>query len=287
MMNKRSNRLVAWLLTLVMIFNIAPTTVFAEVGSGNYTGPSFAVVETLSDASVPNKSVSDGYTIKYIIKKEYTYTGENLVIREETRTEGNPSQEEPVTITGCSNADKNNATWDEDNRVLYFYPVPNTATVELRYMLIFTKANGELDIRTFQQIGNGEAGLGSRNGEFETVEFKHFNGDTDNIVIDTYQGVTIKQIFPFNIPVSYTQRDTVEKTSFGRDYSIEYYGHNAGIANWRNTTIGDIVRSDIIPWSYGQDQISLYFLVKAADDTSIFHNVKFVNYNDELLYETR
>ena len=277
-MNKSTSRLIALLLTAVMIFNIAPVAAFAD-GQEEIKSPGLIYDEStgypeagsLSGGTPPGGTQSE-FTVRYVIKGEYTYNGKNLVYDSDTVTNADPSTYSPKSIDGCS-IDGSTRTWNDG--VLTFYVVPNTCSVELRYMLIFEDANGNLDIRTFQQIGNGEAGLGKdENGQFETVEFKHFNGETDNIVLTQYNGVDIKQILPFNVPKSYTERDEIVQTSWGRDYKIEYYGHNAGVADWRNTKLNDIVRNDIIPWAYGQSQISLYFRVRAAEDTSDSNNEK-------------
>ena len=53
MKNKRSSRLIAWLLTLVMVLNMSPMTAVAETGSGLYTGPAYETVATLSSDPVP------------------------------------------------------------------------------------------------------------------------------------------------------------------------------------------------------------------------------------------
>ena len=285
MMNKRSARLIAWLLTLMMVLNIVPMSALA-VSSERYYGPELQTLGELSSGSVPNQTISD-YKVQYVIKGEYTYDGNHLIIKTENGKKGNPSQEEPEQTPGCSTADKNTATWDEVNRVLTFYPVPNTCSVELRYMLIFTDASGNLVTRTFQQIGNGEAGLGKdENGQFETIEFKKFNGGTDSVVLTTINDVSIKQILPFDVPLRYIQLDSIEQTTWGRDYTIEYYGSSSGLTTGQNTPIENINRSETIHWA-GESEICLFFLVGAANEESVYHTVQFVNYDGTLLYETK
>lgn len=145
MMSKRSSRVIAWLLALVMILNISPLSVLAEVIPQQDpenditmtldTGLDAHVLEVLSTGSALNETRT--YTVQYVIKGEYTYTGENLILDEYTRTvtNGNPSSEQPGSITGCS-LDFNNKSWDEATNTLTFYAVPDTNTIELRYMLI-------------------------------------------------------------------------------------------------------------------------------------------------------
>ena len=290
-MNKRTSRLIAMLLTAIMLFNIAPTAAFAE-GSEEIQSPGLIVDDSsgfpeaaqLSEGPVPGGTQSE-FTVRYVIRGEYTYNQKDLVYDSFTVYNADPSTYPVKSITGA-NVDGNNRTWSDG--VLTFYVVPNTCTVELRYMLIFEDANGNLDVRTFQQIGNHEAGLGqNEQGEFETLEFKHFNGDSDNIILQQYNGVDIKQILPFTVPTSYIERNEIVETSWGREYKIEYYGHNAGVDNWQNTQLGDIIQSETIPWTYGQSQISLYFRVKAADDTSGYYTVSFVNYDGTELYKIK
>ena len=86
MMNKRSSRLIAWLLTLVMMLNIAPIPASAGVESSNWTGPVYPVLENLSSTPVPNQGISD-YTVQYVIKKEYTYDGKNCPVEKSWKSE--------------------------------------------------------------------------------------------------------------------------------------------------------------------------------------------------------
>ena len=194
-MNKSSSKLMALLLVVIMMFNIMPVTAFAYDSPGLVTDPGtgYAILPEL-DTGTPPSGSRTGFTVRYVLKKEYTYNNQNLVVLTREAQSGNPAEYSPETITGCGTS-KESHTWDEESKTLTFYPVPNTCTIELRYMLIFEKANGELDIRTFQQIGNGEAGLVQHaDGSFETIEFKKFNGGTDQIVISNLLVHTIQQL---------------------------------------------------------------------------------------------
>ena len=73
MMNKRSSRLIAWLLTMMMIFNIAPTSAFAGAQSGGWETPSYAVtdISTYRDDGAPNEN-NRSFTVKYVVSGQYT-----------------------------------------------------------------------------------------------------------------------------------------------------------------------------------------------------------------------
>ena len=118
MMNKRSSRLIAWLLTLVMVLNIAPMTALADdspVRSNTYKGPTYAVLETESSEPVPDQTI-DSYTVQYVIKGEYTYDGKSIVVKSYPGKAGNPSKESCEDTTGCSNPGTSTATWDSATR---------------------------------------------------------------------------------------------------------------------------------------------------------------------------
>ena len=71
-MNKRSSRLVAWLLTLVMVLNMSPISAFATPKSNEVKGPTYPIIDTLSNDPVPTEKVAGGYTVQYVVKAEYT-----------------------------------------------------------------------------------------------------------------------------------------------------------------------------------------------------------------------
>ena len=303
MKSKRSSRLIAWLLTLVMILNIMPMSAVAEVKSNQITGPTYPVLETLGTGAVPNEPIS-GYTIQYIITGDYTYDGSNIVIREEPGTKENPSQEEPVTIAGCENAQKNTAKWDETNKILQFFPVPNTQSVELRYELVFENTDGSLDIRTFQIMQNGEGKLiwdKTVNPEVkESLEFKEFlkavYGQTggDYYTLSSINGVSIKQILPFVLPSDYTTdiNNFPVTSSFtdnreGRAFTITYMGHDDGRGLEGNINI-DEINPNQFTWN-GQSKVCLYYRLRALEDdpNATYYTITWLNDDNSELAKTR
>lgn len=137
MKNKRSFRLIAWMLTMVMIFNILPVSAFAvdDAVSNTDQSPdlgteySYLIVGNLDTETPENKS-GQAFTVKYVIKGEYTYSGNNLLLSQYTKkvTNDNPATISPDSITGCS-VDGNSRQWDASEKVLYFYPVPDRKSV--------------------------------------------------------------------------------------------------------------------------------------------------------------
>ena len=137
-MNKRSSRLAAWLMTLLMIINIIPTSAFASVVD-DYTGPETRVLETLSAGTPPNED-NKTFDVQYVIEGKYTYNGQNLVLTQYGKTDqkGNPSTYAPATIPECNG--NMSRTWEEG--MLTFHVQPNEGvSIHIRYLAIYTAAN--------------------------------------------------------------------------------------------------------------------------------------------------
>lgn len=122
MMNKRSSRLIAWLLTLVMVLNMSPVSAFAGVESGEWPGPKYSKVNINSfvdDGNAPTHDI-DSFTAKYVVSGEYTSTGEYYLLEDYTRTvtNKNPSayQEKPGNLS--ANFEVRGRRWDDTNKVL-------------------------------------------------------------------------------------------------------------------------------------------------------------------------
>ena len=299
MMNKSGSRLVAMLLALMMILNIAPVSAFAQedpVGSNYVAGP--------EAGTVPNKEVSS-FTIQYVIKGQYTYNGVDTVLSDYTKTNqsGNPSTVQPGSVTGCS-VDGNTRGWDGKTKTLTFFPVPNTATVELRYELVFENSDGSLGIRTFQIMQNAEGSLiwekhndGTQDVK-ESLEFKEFlkaiygQESGDFYTLGQINGVDIKQILPFVLPKQYTTgvNNFVVTSSFsdnspGREFTISYMGHDNGQGLEGNINISDI-NSQPFTWN-GQSKVCLYYRLKAADDSGAnYYTITWMN-GDTKIGETK
>jgi hypothetical protein len=85
MMNKSGSRLIAWLLALVMILNIAPVTAFAAE-SETYT-PTIANGEIISQtdfggSNIPNDANNKiAFTIQYVVQGKYLSTGQNILLK--------------------------------------------------------------------------------------------------------------------------------------------------------------------------------------------------------------
>ena len=86
MMNKRASRLIALLLSAIMVINIAPVTAIAE-GQEEIKSPGLVYDETtgypeagtLSGGAAPSGTM-DEFTVQYVIKSDYTYSKKNLVL---------------------------------------------------------------------------------------------------------------------------------------------------------------------------------------------------------------
>ena len=80
MMNKRSTRLVAWLLTLVMVLNIFPVSAFAGDNGSNVE------YESLDSPPMGQRLTpsEDQYVVRYVVEGEYTYDGKDVFIENDT-----------------------------------------------------------------------------------------------------------------------------------------------------------------------------------------------------------
>ena len=276
MMNKRSSRLIAWLLTLVMVLNMSPVSAFAGIKSNELQGPDYPVLATLSTGSVPTGDYDD-FTVQYVIKGDYTYDGNNLILYKVEHVTGKPSEAPMDSVDKCSGPDRNTATWDEATKTLSFYPVPNTASLELRYDLVIPKGDGTYEYRTFQILQNGEGGLRKDDTVQEALEVKDclaaINGTGgDNIVLRKINGVDIKQVLPFTLPDDYTHPinkytvssvNTLNNNTHYKDYTISYIGHNNGSGS-ETIDFNSIVKTQF-KWT-GQGQVVLYYLLEAEGD---------------------
>ena len=181
MKNKSSFRLVAWLVALVMILNMMPLTAFAVDKPSN---PAFSpdigkelgytIIGNLPEETPPDRSVGD-FTIKYVIQGEYTYSGSDLLLDSYTRTVtdgSNPYRINPDSIEDCS-VDANSRVWDSESNTLIFYPIPDTRTIELRYMVAYYK-NGKLDIKTFNGISGANSEGGLQKDPNESIDIRDF-----------------------------------------------------------------------------------------------------------------
>ena len=305
MKNKRSFRLIAWLLAMVMILNIAPLSAFAageEGGNSNRIEsnqkPSpdlgkedgLSVVGALSQGTPPGAEYTGSYTVQYVIKGDYTYSGNNLLVKTETAT-GNPAGYGGAAPEKCEFDNSSSKTWDESSKTLTLYCKPLTCTVELRYMVVYDEDDG-LHSKTFQMLQNGEGNLSFGDGPSEQLEVKNFIKDiegynnTCNIVIDKYYGTQLKlnQLLHYDLPSNpYLELDTIQTTNKGNDYGLEYYGYHFGsesiAVNGEKLDDSKLTHSADIDWSYPTSKISLYFRLKAVDDTSTYHTIHFVNYD--------
>ena len=86
MINKRISKLVALLLAMIMLFNIAPLTVFAEIVSDLDKAPDLPKLELGDswDAQWAQKQGNIEYTVQYYLKGEYTYDGKGYLLSDYT-----------------------------------------------------------------------------------------------------------------------------------------------------------------------------------------------------------
>ena len=152
-MNKRSSRLMAWLLTLMMFFNILPAPAFAGVTSSSYTGPEYAVVnigDYVDNGNAPSSSI-DWFDVKYIVSGEHTSTGEYYYLSQYDKrvTNNAPSsyQEKPQGFQVVGRK------WDDTKKELVLLLAPENANwVTLHYVIIYNKKDGGYGMVTMNNL---------------------------------------------------------------------------------------------------------------------------------------
>ena len=316
MKNKFSYRLFAWLLAIIMVLNVAPVSAFAELNDPgtNQVDPQnekssppvekdpitgLSVVGQVVSDSVPNNT--ETFTVRIVVKGDYTYNGKDLVYKSVPGRSGNPSTYNPKDDQGLGlgNLDDmfsggfETRTWDKENKILTFYPTLHTApTIDIHYDLLYQNENGEWVAETFQQLENGKAGLIRQYANSaigaedinEKLEFKEFNGKKDNASIDTFNDVSIKRILPFTIPNTYFDLDGTYYSTLGRPFQVGFYGSNYGVDQVKNGNIilvDNLNKEKPIFFDYfannKQNKIDLYYTVKAAPESSEKYTINFVN----------
>ena len=270
-MNKRSSRLIALLLALAMVLNIAPLTAFAEdVPSGGQSAPALQQDGGLSVADdfgtdEPEGASVSGVTVQYVLSGEYTYSRNNLLLGTETDKTVVPSEYNGTAPARC---DYIGRKWDSEYKILTLLYKPHECSVELRYVVLVQKG-GQIQALTFQELQNHE----DRLEEGECIQAKKFlaqiTGEPgDNIVLTTHNGVAVNQILPLSLPQKYIRFDRAEKSTAGNQFVLSYYGYK--IAADYNPT--DIVRSSDIVWNYGQDKINLFFVFSPIAESEVTYH---------------
>ena len=301
MMNKSKTRIVAWLLTLVMVLNLSPVPVFAEEvlpvndKPAPTLGAGYKELETVSEGTPPNEDKT--FDVQYVIEGTYTYNGKNLILEKygETGVKGNPSSYSPKHIPECN--DDMKRTWEEGK--LTFLVQPNQGvSIHIRYMMIYTKRNSEeLEKRTFGEISDGLAGLfwdGEHNDTKDSLDsqeaLKPINNDLpgEKIELKQYNGKDIRKALSFYLPEKYmTGLESTIKSAKNVDYNISYYGYSFD----QNTTIPNITTENKmnIYWQ-GSGDIVLYYLVGPKDgqttgqEETTKYTITWVDGNGDTLY---
>ena len=275
MKNKSSFRFIAWLLALIMILNVTPLSALAEVTNNTRISnqdPSpaldsedgYSVVGSLSTGTPPSENYGS-FTVYYVIKGDYTYGGNNLLVKTETASNSQPSGYGGTAPDGCEFDNSSPKTWDAGTNSLTIYCKPKTCEVELRYMAIVDKDNVRQAL-TFQIFQNKESGL----AQGERVEFKEFlrektGGDTDFIKLKTYQNKDLNQLQAITVPAYYLTFNDPVYSSEGRLFKLAFYGYNYGSEVGTNIS-GITTGTTQIPWHYDQGKINLYFQVQSIDE---------------------
>ena len=232
MMNKRSLKVIAWLLTLVMVFNIAPVSVLAEMLAGSNEVGNY---QTITPGS-------DEYVVRYMIRGTYTTSGKDVRIADDTK--GRMSASVMARDPNKINEERNNnpykdvfnqvgqwedpktSDYDAENRVLtlYFKPI-----IHLTYHIYYYVRNEQGDItstqlRNFGDLKGSNRHAGLESGEDLYVE-KFITGAPDiDLVNETHK------VDGLYIPLDHIKLDsTVYSTKNGADYKpykIQYIGYS-------------------------------------------------------------
>ena len=313
-MKKRLHRLTALLLAMLMIFNMAPISVFAEgdnpdrMGDSQYGGEvstqgdetseeseedgagqtapavdengSYATIEagTIGTESAPQENLT--FKVQYVVDGEYTYTGQALLLKtEEVTSATQVSAYHGDKPAGCEWDNQRGRAWSEADRLLTLYCKPLSCEVELRYCMIVELKDGRRVERTFQMLQNEEVGL-EQGDQLEVKKFlvEQIGSESDYIKLKEYRGKTLNQLLPITVPGNYLVFNNTVNSKNGKAYELEFYGYNFGDEVGAN--LGAITTGTTqIPWKYDNGKINLYFSVGAVDSAKA--NYYTITWNDE------
>ena len=281
MMNKRSSRLMAWLLTLMMFFNILPAPAFAGVTSSSYTGPEYAVVnigDYVDNGNAPSSSI-DWFDVKYIVSGEYTSTGEYYYLSQYDKrvTNNAPSsyQEKPQGFQVVGRK------WDDTKKELVLLLSPNkNGRVTLHYVIIYNNKSGGYSMTTMNDMrpawtddivsDRDVAMLFNQVIPADHKDITHYDENTANPQkeLNEFEPLRIhKDFIHFSKTISYE----------GHEYGLKYFGNDYLISGNKelSANINDINKSDVIDWTYssGVQKITLYYILTADGVDKTIGNV--------------
>ena len=159
MMNKRSYRFIAWLLTLVMILNMSPLSAFAEsadevnsMKSNKEKSPplesesGYSVIDNLSTGEAPGDNLS--FYVQYVIRGDYTPSGNSLLWKNAAGESRFAVQDKQVSAyqeglpTGFE-WDSPKSSWqaahDNEPNLLTMYIKPLASPITVHYYLVLIK----------------------------------------------------------------------------------------------------------------------------------------------------
>ena len=298
MKNRYGSRLIALLLSLVMLFNIAPMTAFAagnegtDMPSAQKPSPDiekeggYSVI-SIPSAGTPPTSNESGFTVHYVVKGKYTYSGNNLLLKTVKDVSGQVSAYQGTAPDGCEFDNSEPSVWQVGNpSVLTVYVKPLTAKVHLRYLLIVEKDN-RLIAQTFQAFQNKESGL----AQGDLLEAKKFllektGKEEDKIDLETYAEKPINQLaIPLYVPNHYLVFNNSVSSRNGVPYTLSYYGYNYGSEAGENLSV--ITRDKRVPWKYDDGQINLYFKLDPANmGEETYHTITWLNEDGTQIAQT-
>ena len=206
MKHNMNSRLLAWLLTLVMVLNIFPVSAFAgsDVDYETLDAPPMGQRLTPSE---------DQYVVRYVVEGEYTYDGKDVFLENDTvgrssLTALKNDQQNKVNDEKNNNIYKSKyeklGRWldkyyfDEQNRVLTLYFEPSSEQVNLRYYVFYYEGEGEnkkINKRDFGSLEGQNNKAGLQKSPNETINIGDFvksinnNKSGPNIDLNNVEGL--------------------------------------------------------------------------------------------------
>ena len=297
-MNKRSSRLIAWLLTLAMILNIAPISAFADeptVTSNRRQGPAtYPTISTLSTGNPPSDNMN--FDVRYVIKGDYTYSGQNLLLKTVENVYGQPSGYGGSTPDKCEPDNDSSKAWEEGTNggrgTLTLYYKPLSCDIPVHYYLIIDK-DGTMRASTFQIFQNQEGAADNEEMDYldygEGLEAKKFliektGGETDWINWDTYNDKYLNQLEMATLPNWYLTFANSVSSNMGKQFKLDYFGYTFG--SEAETNIGSIIQDPEVDWMYGDGQIHLYFRLTPVGSEDTYYTITWKNEDGTTLATT-
>ena len=275
MKHNMNSRLLAWLLTLVMVLNIFPVSALAG------EEPEIEIEKSPSLKSEDVTPGEDQYVVRYMMDASTTYDNKpfrlandrisdwTLATFNQKTNNGNSLAEafnhETQFAPSVAGASVSDYDWKETQRVFtLIYKASDAADVYVYYYGIYKKGTQEV-IETFNYLHDGEAGLKFNNPDTDTLDLRNLikgiNNNHPGNQINIGKGY---KAIPFNLDPKYINLPKTITSEQGVKFNVKYYGYTVSENQNAATSRDAINTSSIVSWKGERGGIRLYYLIEEA-----------------------